>query len=200
MSFISELKSLYRVIDLEVILMTCGIIVFFIPFITVTVTSDPDNMSLHDYIFLFSGAMMGPTGLFCIANDNLLNMKIDVVYLIYAAYIEFTHIKNFQEGKLKLSPFAQFVLPIFFVFFIINCLCLIVYIATFKGTLEERIARGEFKDDPLFKELVENDKIEKAKEREYERKRIERNELRKAEKERKRLEKEKKRETAKNKK
>ena len=40
----------------------------FIPFITVTVCSDPNNMSLHDYLFLFSGAAMGPTGLFAIAN------------------------------------------------------------------------------------------------------------------------------------
>jgi len=86
------MNTFLKNIDLEVILMTCGIIVFFIPFITVLITSDPDHMSLHDYLFIFSGAAMGPTGLFCIANDNLLNMKINVVYLMYAAYVEYCNI------------------------------------------------------------------------------------------------------------
>jgi hypothetical protein len=46
-------------------------------------TSDPDNMSLHDYLFLFSGAIMGPTGLFCIANVNEMNFfKITINFFI----------------------------------------------------------------------------------------------------------------------
>lgn len=182
--------ALFKNIDNEVFLMTCGIITFFIPFATVIMTSDPDNMSIHDYIFLFSGAIMGPTGLFCIANDNTLNMKIDVVYLAYAAYVELRHLMDFADGKLKLSALGRFCIPAFLFYFIINCVCLIIYILNYKGSLEERIARGEFKDDPMLKELIENDKIEKAKEREYERKRIERNEARKAEKEKKKAEKE----------
>ncbi|ORX52090.1 hypothetical protein BCR36DRAFT_411541 [Piromyces finnis] len=190
MSFSEEIKSLKKNIDLEVILMTCGIIVFFIPFTTIVSCSDPDHMSLHDYLYLFSGAIMAPTGIFAIANDNTLNMKINAVYLVYAAYVELKYILDFNAGKIELGKFSQIVLPFFFAFFVINCILEIIYIATYKGSLEERIARGEFKDDPLFKELVENDKIERAKEREWERKRIERNEKRKAEKEKKKAEKE----------
>jgi len=179
------MNSFLKNIDLEVILMTCGIIVFFIPFITVLCTSDTDHMSLHDYLFLFSGAAMGPTGLFCIANDNLLNMKINVVYLMYAAYVEYCYIRDMNNGTLEVGAIAQYLIPLFFFFFVMNCVCLIIYIATFKGSLQERIARGEFKDDRLLKELIENDKIERAKEREWERKRLERQELRKAEKQKK---------------
>jgi len=142
-------------------------------------------MSLHDYLFLFSGAAMGPTGLFCIANDNLLNMKINVVYLMYAAYVEYCYIRDMNNGTLEVGAIAQYLIPLFFFFFVMNCVCLIIYIATFKGSLQERIARGEFKDDRLLKELIENDKIERAKEREWERKRLERQELRKAEKQKK---------------
>jgi len=182
--------SFMKNIDLEVILMTCGIIVFFIPFATVLLTSDTDHMTLHDYLFLFSGAAMGPTGLFCIANDNLLNMKIDVVYLMYAAYVEYCYVRDMLNGTLVVNVFGQIAIPIFFIFFVINCICLIIYIATFKGSLQERIARGEFKDDPMLAEIIENDKIERAKEREWERKRLERQELRKAEKEKKKAAKE----------
>jgi len=182
--------SFMKNIDLEVFLMTCGIIVFFIPFVTVLITSDTEHMSLHDYLFLFSGAAMGPTGLFCIANDNLLNMKIDVAYLMYAAYVEYCYIRDMISGKLVIGIFGQIVIPIFFVFFVVNCICLIIYIATFKGSLQERIARGEFKDDPMLAEIIQNDKIERAKEREWERKRLERQELRKAEKEKKKAAKE----------
>ncbi|KAG4085027.1 hypothetical protein H8356DRAFT_1742158 [Neocallimastix lanati (nom. inval.)] len=182
--------SLLKNIDNEVFLMTCGIITFFIPFATVILTSDPDNMSLHDYLFLFSGAIMGPTGLFCIANDNTLNMKIDVVYLAYAAFIELKHIINIFNGTLQLSFFGSFFIPFFFVYFVVNCICLIVYIINYDGSFEERLARGDFNNDPMLKELIENDKIEHAKEKEYERKRIERNEARKAEKEKKKAEKE----------
>jgi hypothetical protein len=147
-------------------------------------------MTLHDYLFLFSGAIMGPTGLFCIANDNTLNMKIDAVYLAYAAYVEFKHLLDIFNGTSQLSFFGSFCIPFFFVYFVVNFICLIVYIKNYNGSFEERLARGEFKDDPLLKELIENDKVEKAKEREYERKRIERNEARKAEKEKKKAEKE----------
>jgi len=90
-----------------------------------------------------------------------------------------------SNGTLEVGAIGQFIIPSFFFFFVINCVCLIIYIATFKGSLQERIARGEFKDNQLLKELIENDKIERAKEREWERKRLERQELRKAEKQKK---------------
>ena len=105
---------------------------------------------------------MGPTGLFAIANDNTLNMKINCIYLLYAAYVEYSYLMDMNSGKLKLGIFGQIAIPFSLFFFIINFILEIIYIVTFKGTLEERIARGEFKDDPMFKELVENDKIEKG--------------------------------------
>ncbi|ORX72550.1 hypothetical protein BCR32DRAFT_297229 [Anaeromyces robustus] len=184
------LGSFLRTIDNETFLMTCGIIVFFIPFFTIVMITGSENMTLHDYVFLFSGAAMGPTGLFAIANDNTMNMKINAVYLAYAAYVELSYLIDNKNGKIQLPTAAANLIPFFFIFFVVNLICLIHYIINFKGTLEERILRGDFKDDPFLKEIIDHDKREHEKEREAERQRIARNEARKAAKEAKKLEKE----------
>ena len=53
-----------------------------------------------------------------ILQDNLLNMKINVVYLMYAAYVEYCNIRDMSNGTLEVGAIGQFIIPSFFFFFV----------------------------------------------------------------------------------
>jgi len=45
-------------------------------------------------------------------------MKINAIYLLYAAYVEYGIIKAYSSGQLELGAFGRFVIPLFFFFFV----------------------------------------------------------------------------------
>jgi len=45
-------------------------------------------------------------------------MKIDVVYLMYAAYVEYCYVRDMLNGTLVVNVFGQIAIPIFFIFFV----------------------------------------------------------------------------------
>jgi len=45
-------------------------------------------------------------------------MKINVVYLMYAAYVEYCNIRDMSNGTLEVGAIGQFIIPSFFFFFV----------------------------------------------------------------------------------